>query len=164
MRLQAKKRLQKQHKKEVKIGGGEGGNGYWSPVFIYTALLNFLVCGPVVLLSWVVVMGFRRICCWFRVVCVGVGEVGIWVLFGVVVGWFRLVGSGRVSRVEWRRRMRACSVCPVYDRRLRRCRPEVGSSLGCGCWMPGKALYRGAGCWLDENFEEGDRGGFGWGG
>lgn len=55
----------------------------------------------------------------------------------------------RPSRAEWRRRMRICAKCPLYDSGMRRCRPFTGAPVGCGCYMPYKAQGRGP-CWLRE--------------
>lgn len=61
---------------------------------------------------------------------------------------YALVLPFRVNRREWRRRLRVCRKCPVYDRSLRRCRPYTGSPLGCGCsvWLLGMVKKR---CWGD---------------
>ena len=48
----------------------------------------------------------------------------------------------------WRTRMRTCWNCPVYDRERRACRQR---DLGCGCYMPFKAMSPKAGCWLRES-------------
>ena len=50
------------------------------------------------------------------------------------------------SPKEWRLRMRICAKCPIYDKQLKRCRPFTGSTWGCGCYAPYKALTPGA-CW-----------------
>ncbi len=56
-----------------------------------------------------------------------------------------------VRRAEWRRKMRICRGCPVYDRTMKRCRPFTGSDYGCGCYVP--LLAMGAKeCWGDQNF------------
>lgn len=39
--------------------------------------------------------------------------------------------SGKASRQLWRRRMRVCVRCPIYNRKLRQCRRD---KLGCGCY------------------------------
>lgn len=71
-----------------------------------------------------------------------------------------LVTGAYPGRAEWRRRMRTCPGCPVYDRGMKRCRPWTGSPVGCGCFTPFKALVKrkGKGCWGDENIP-----GFQWG-
>lgn len=43
-----------------------------------------------------------------------------------------------------------CRVCPVFDRKLKRCRPYNGSSIGCGCYAP-YAIVTGKRCWLRVN-------------
>jgi hypothetical protein len=48
-----------------------------------------------------------------------------------------------VGSVEWRRRMRKCHRCLLYDSDLKRCHifdPDKGETLGCACYMPYKAL------------------------
>lgn len=52
--------------------------------------------------------------------------------------------GGLVERSIWRERMRACAGCPIYDRRRHACR---NGELGCGCWMPLKAMFQGPQCW-----------------
>lgn len=79
-------------------------------------------------------------------------------LLGIASLWFKVLLSatrtGGVTRKEWRRRMRICRACPLFDPSLRRCRPFDGSKLGCGCFVPFMALtktpYRSetrSGCW-----------------
>lgn len=63
-----------------------------------------------------------------------------------------------VDRKTWFVRMRACSRCPVYDHRLKRCHNRfqlhmengVERPFGCGCYMPIKASLKGAECWLSR--------------
>lgn len=60
--------------------------------------------------------------------------------------WNMMLAGARVALVhpvpdfEFRRRMRICRACPVYDREMKRCRPYTGSPDGCGCYVPFKAL------------------------
>ncbi len=59
-------------------------------------------------------------------------------LWSLLAGMLWTLARGRfVGRKEWRRRMRVCPTCPIFDRSLRRCRPYTGSPLGCGCvtWL-----------------------------
>ena len=92
---------------------------------------------------------------------------GVGVMGWIRLGWWILGkvwrSGGVVERKEWRRRLRVCRKCPVYDFGLKRCRPWSGSKLGCGCFVPFlaklKEPYRG-GCWADENLPGED---FGWG-
>ena len=58
-----------------------------------------------------------------------------------------------VRRVRFRRRMRCCMRCPIYDKVNRRCRPYPGSVLGCGCFMPYAAQLKER-CWADENMPD----------
>jgi hypothetical protein len=44
------------------------------------------------------------------------------------------------STLSWFAKMRKCYRCPVFDRTMKRCRPWTGSPVGCGCYMPFKAL------------------------
>ena len=66
----------------------------------------------------------------------------------------RAVMTGRVSPRTWKRRMRTCRKCPIYDRELRRCRGPVfradQAAAGCGCYVVFNALAKApypAGCW-----------------
>jgi hypothetical protein len=64
----------------------------------------------------------------------------------------RAVRSGGTSQRVWRRRMKICRRCPIYDRELRRCRGPVigGVKPGCGCYVPFSAKTRRPyedGCW-----------------
>lgn len=77
------------------------------------------------------------------------------------MGWAMIAAAlalGGVSRQLWRARMRACRECPIYDRQMKRCRPQTGHLLGCGCYMPFKALSRTAECWVDEVIPDNDVG------
>jgi len=60
------------------------------------------------------------------------------------LSWSR---EGSVSQVVWRKRIRACMTCPVFDRSRHACRDRRGLNLGCGCWMPAKAKMSGNQCW-----------------
>lgn len=55
--------------------------------------------------------------------------------------------KGVVGREEWRRRMKICGKCVIYDGRLRRCRR---GRYGCGCWVVGKGMVKGK-CWGKES-------------
>ncbi len=60
------------------------------------------------------------------------------------------LGLGGVSKRSWRQRIgRGCGSCAIYDRARHACRDTAGRGLGCGCWMPVKALVRDprAACW-----------------
>lgn len=50
----------------------------------------------------------------------------------------------------WRRKMRICRNCIIYDRTMRRCRPYTGSDVGCGCYVPFMAKVKKH-CWATEN-------------
>jgi hypothetical protein len=56
---------------------------------------------------------------------------------------------GKVTRAQWRYRMRRCQRCPIYDRQLKRCQPQSGSALGCMCYVPFAALSKHKG-WMTE--------------
>ncbi len=64
------------------------------------------------------------------------------------MAWLALKGALQPNAPRWRRRMRACMRCPIYDPELKRCQPYTGSPLGCGCFMPLKALQ--GSCWLKD--------------
>lgn len=55
-----------------------------------------------------------------------------------------------VTRHTYTRRLLTCHRCPLYDRSLHRCRPYTGSTYGCGCFMPYKALSPSGTCWLND--------------
>jgi hypothetical protein len=55
-----------------------------------------------------------------------------------------------VTPERWRRRMRACSRCPIYNRETKQCRSDVPVRLGCGCSCPVKFLFAGETCWARE--------------
>lgn len=63
---------------------------------------------------------------------------------------FWLVAEGLVSPRNYRARLTACNRCPIYDKASRRCADTVGLGQGCGCYMPVKALGRGARCWMES--------------
>ena len=50
----------------------------------------------------------------------------------------------------WRRKMRICRHCIVYDKTMRRCRPYTGADIGCGCYVPFMAKVKKH-CWATEN-------------
>ena len=64
-------------------------------------------------------------------------------------------------RDRWRRRMRRCYRCPVFNRALRQCRPQVPPGadpepfrkIGCGCFTPALAYFAPPSykCWADAN-------------
>jgi hypothetical protein len=60
------------------------------------------------------------------------------------------LGLGGVARKEWRRRMRVCAKCPVYNRETKQCRPSKESVIGCGCFMPLKSLSSKSTCWARD--------------
>lgn len=71
------------------------------------------------------------------------------------IPWWGLVKAiltGPVPRTVWRRRMRICHQCPVFDPYHKACRPIDPDyrHLGCGCYTPFSALtarpYK-EGCW-----------------
>lgn len=66
----------------------------------------------------------------------------------LLMGW-RALHVG-VNRPDYRRRIKACHKCDLFDPELKRCRPYDGSKLGCGCFCPFVALVRKPypkGCW-----------------
>lgn len=72
-------------------------------------------------------------------------------LWRMVLGIF----GRKVSPVVWRHRMRVCLRCPIFDRKMRRCRPYASSQLGCGCYTPylcSVAVPYKRGCWAKEAF------------
>lgn len=61
------------------------------------------------------------------------------------------------SEEMWRSRMYICYRCPIFDKARKTCRPFPESEMGCGCYVPYKALVK-VHCWGRENM--GDN--FGW--
>src|SRR5438445_247368 len=55
----------------------------------------------------------------------------------------------------WKRRMRICLRCPIYDKNLKTCGSRRQSSLsetevmGCLCYMPLKSRFTNVTCWLN---------------
>ena len=74
------------------------------------------------------------------------------------------IASGTVPRSVWRRRIRTCRTCPLFNAKFRTCRglPKEIEHMGCGCYIPFEALaaepYEG-GCWGRAAIGEH----FGWG-
>lgn len=65
---------------------------------------------------------------------------------------FKAIVTGRFpGRKEWRRRMRTCPKCPIYDPVFKRCRAVTEKSVfGCGCYVAFMALCKRHG-WATEN-------------
>ena len=88
------------------------------------------------------------------------------VAFGPKVSWrdylailkaaFQITRSVYTQAI-WRERMRICYKCPVFDKTRKTCRPFEGSVMGCGCYVPYKALVKSH-CWGRDRFGEN----FGW--
>lgn len=77
--------------------------------------------------------------------------------FHLLWGMAKALRTGRVSKAQWRQRMRyGCMKCPIYDPVRKLCRVEIGTPylgnfgviytepriLGCGCYTPYLALVR----------------------
>lgn len=58
-----------------------------------------------------------------------------------------------VSRNKYLHRLVTCHRCPLYDKQLKRCRPYTGAPVGCGCFVPYRAVSP-APCWLRERFPD----------
>lgn len=63
------------------------------------------------------------------------------------LGLIREAIGGTMGKLVWRRRIRRCMMCPLFDPVHRRCRPFKGSELGCGCYCPLIALFYRHPCW-----------------
>jgi hypothetical protein len=85
----------------------------------------------------------RRILEFVKVVAIGKPTFKEWV--HIFVSFLKLPWL-RCDKKEWRRRMRVCFNCPIYDPSLKRCRPERDSDLGCGCYVPFSNLVQ-RDCW-----------------
>jgi hypothetical protein len=68
-----------------------------------------------------------------------------WRVFGVFLNGIKF----RSKQVGFYKKMRKCYRCVIFDPAMRKCRPNVGSNLGCGCYMPFKIRF-GGGCWADD--------------
>jgi len=108
-------------------------------------------------------MNLSRYLDWWFLVRAAAADTPLWRL---AWGMLRALASGRVSRFQWRQRIRTCGKCPIYRPATRTCGPRSGHLLGvagevgCGCYVPfmarTKAPYRG-GCWGRASL------GIGWG-
>lgn len=76
-------------------------------------------------------------------------------LFRMLCQAFKVI-KNPIESAEWKRRMRTCYECPVFDPQLKRCRPW-GTDMGCGCYTPYSNM-QGNQCWGRNNL--GER--FGW--
>ncbi len=65
----------------------------------------------------------------------------------MLIAGIRVSVSHPVGSSDFKHRIRICQACPIYDPELRRCRPYTGSSDGCGCYVPFKALDDHH-CWI----------------
>lgn len=90
---------------------------------------------------------FRRIPQWLSVVRLERSSLSLRAIL-------RALRSGPVPRAVWRQRLRTCWQCPIYNRATRACRRHhEGRPLGCGCYVPWKALTAAPypdGCWGRE--------------
>jgi hypothetical protein len=70
-----------------------------------------------------------------------------WVAFGLKGVW-----HWRRRIKDWRRKMRVCYRCPIYNRQTKVCRPPDPefSDMGCGCYAPFLAFFVDE-CWGDHN-------------
>ena len=66
--------------------------------------------------------------------------------------FLRVVTGPRVPASVYRFRLRQCQRCPLYERRFRMCGSvaQQRDGLGCGCWLPAKAMFTVARCWSAE--------------
>ncbi len=70
--------------------------------------------------------------------------------------WLKMLRGIRhwsVPRTRWRRRIRTCQRCPIYDPARHACRPFPASKAGCGCYVPFIAKVNRPypkGCWADQ--------------
>lgn len=80
-----------------------------------------------------------------------------------LLDWAQILKSGvsilrsPYTQEVWRERIRKCYVCPIFDRDRKTCRPFPKSAMGCGCYVPYKALVKKH-CWGRDKFGEN----FGW--
>ena len=89
---------------------------------------------------------------WLRVLW---QEIGWDAIVGITRGALQLRKGHVVDKAEWRRRIKVCFHCPIYDARYRKCRM---GRMGCGCYVPFMALVKEE-CWMREKYGVA----FGWG-
>ena len=94
----------------------------------------------------------KRIVEFFRVFWI---ENGILRLPYLLLGIFQILPYITCKKAddvrEWKRRYRICLKCPIYDAKLKRCRPYDGSDEGCGCYVPFSNLVYET-CWGRLNY------------
>jgi len=66
--------------------------------------------------------------------------------------------DNRKRRRLWRKHMKICGSCVLFEPRQHRCGPTLYPALGCRCYMPFKAAAPGP-CWIKEHFPE-NQGGY----
>lgn len=77
--------------------------------------------------------------------------------------WATLAGGRRVPHGTYDNRLACCRACPLWYAPLETCGSPFKSGatdLGCWCFMPQKAKYYDAVCWMDA--ELGDAAEYGW--
>ena len=99
-------------------------------------------------------ISYRRFKEWL-VIAFGPG-VGFRDWLSIAGGVLSILRSG-VDHAEWARRTRICYTCPIFNRKLKTCRPHKGSKLGCGCYVPYSNLVKDH-CWGKGHFGQN----FGW--
>jgi len=66
------------------------------------------------------------------------------------------IARSRTTQEEWRSRIQICYKCPIFNKDLKTCRPFPKSIMGCGCYVPYKALVNRGHCWgrkkMGDNF------------
>lgn len=86
---------------------------------------------------------------------------GLGRLWGACKVWIGLArgGGAPASRALYLRRLAVCFRCPFYSRRWGTCGSpleKVLRQVGCHCYIPAKARYADARCWIDERTSDGD--------
>jgi hypothetical protein len=89
----------------------------------------------------------RRLAEWYRAVKTSTES-----KFSLLVKFLLHMPKLKVKGPAWRKRIRTCMGCPIYHPGNKTCGhdPEI-NKIGCGCYMPFKALATDATCWARDN-------------
>jgi hypothetical protein len=80
-------------------------------------------------------------------------------IWAAITLWARLAKTGgkRVSPLQHQKRLLVCLHCPVYYAKLKTCGTPLVAELrdmGCWCFLPSKAWFAEATCWLEDELGE----------
>lgn len=80
----------------------------------------------------------------------GVLNGGPLVLLKIGMAAIRSVTKKPVNRAEWRKRVKACNRCLIYNPNKKICKR---GELGCGCYIPLKARIPTEDCWTGKGWD-----------